>query len=319
MKILCCADVRLGAVCPDNLSADRSHKWQAARADKLEKLAEIARKSSDSYLLLFGHIFGRKQVPESVVDSLFKVVRGAEPVQVLLLLNREEADRISYRKEIPKNLFLLSPGRTERYLDHNLAAHTTWEAVELQLSEHEPFFVHWNEEGLYTVSGEETPILSFEPVGFEEAQGRDFGYSMIGWREEQIEQWKVIRNQSFTYATVEVKILPGDRQEDIRQKILHAVNEFSPDTFLRINLLGRSAFGLTIQADTLAVQLQNRFFQVEAFDNTVMDLDEESFAHDISLRSEFVRLALQDETLSESERTRLIGLGWNALGGRTES
>ena len=47
-----------------------------------------------------------------------------------------------------------------------------------------------------------------------------------------------------------------------------------------------------------------------------MDIDEEAFENDISLRSEFVRLALQDDSLSESERNRLISCGWNALNGR---
>ena len=45
----------------------------------------------------------------------------------------------------------------------------------------------------------------------------------------------------------------------------------------------------------------------------------EAFENDISLRSEFVRLALQDDSLSESERNRLISCGWNALNGREVS
>ena len=57
-------------------------------------------------------------------------------------------------------------------------------------------------------------------------------------------------------------------------------------------------------------------FYAEVFDNTSMDIDEETFETDISLRSEFVRLALRDGSLSESERNRIISAGWNALGGK---
>ena len=46
-----------------------------------------------------------------------------------------------------------------------------------------------------------------------------------------------------------------------------------------------------------------------------MDIDEKAFETDISLRGEFVRLALQDGSISESERSRLISLGWSALSG----
>ena len=97
------------------------------------------------------------------------------------------------------------------------------------------------------------------------------------------------------------------------------IRSIDRDTFLRITLTGRSAFGLTMNSDALKSQLQNRVFYVEVYDNTVMDIDEESFETDISLRSEFVRLALQDGSLSESERNRLISLGWNALSGREVS
>ena len=88
---------------------------------------------------------------------------------------------------------------------------------------------------------------------------------------------------------------------------------------MRVTLTGRSAFGLTMNSDVLKKQLQNRIFFVEVYDNTVMDIDEEAFETDISLRSEFVRLALQDDSLSESERNRLISCGWNALNGREVS
>ena len=97
------------------------------------------------------------------------------------------------------------------------------------------------------------------------------------------------------------------------------IRSIERDTFLRVTLTGRSAFGLTMSSDALKSQLQNRIFFAEVYDNTVMDIDEKAFETDISLRSEFVRLALQDGSLSESERNRLISLGWNALSGREVS
>ena len=97
------------------------------------------------------------------------------------------------------------------------------------------------------------------------------------------------------------------------------IRSIERETFLRVTLTGRSAFGLTMSSDALKSQLQNRIFFAEVYDNTVMDIDEKAFETDISLRSEFVRLALQDGSLSESERNRLISLGWNALSGREVS
>jgi hypothetical protein len=47
-----------------------------------------------------------------------------------------------------------------------------------------------------------------------------------------------------------------------------------------------------------------------------MEVDRNALENDISLQSEFVRLVLQDESLSETERSRLISCGWNALNGK---
>ena len=78
-------------------------------------------------------------------------------------------------------------------------------------------------------------------------------------------------------------------------------------------------FGMIINASALKEQLQKQIFFADIFDNTVMDINEESFENDISLSSEFVRLAMQDEGLSETERNRIISFGWNALNGKEVS
>ena len=114
---------------------------------------------------------------------------------------------------------------------------------------------------------------------------------------------------------IDLKIMPEDDQKEIIRKINNAVKSIAFDTFVRITIMGRLAFGMMLDVDALKKQLQNRIFFVEVYDNTVMDIDAEAFENDISLRSEFVRLALQDDSLSESERSRLISCGWNALKG----
>ena len=139
------------------------------------------------------------------------------------------------------------------------------------------------------------------------------------WKEEELGEYTVKVDQGYAYQSIELKIIPEDDQKGILRKINNAVRDVDYNTFLRITITGRSAFGLMINVDALKKQLQNRIFFVETYDNTVMDIDEEAFENDISLRSEFVKLALQDDSLSESERNRLISCGWNALNGREVS
>lgn len=321
MKLLFCSDIRLGAVCAENLDVKLSHRWQAARTEKLADLVDQAAQNNAMYVVLFGNMFGQERVSESVIDSLFTAVKEDSNIQVLAFLIADEFNRISYRNDVPENLHLICTQTADSYTDDNIALRIDQGVAELQLSDNEPIFIKETQENGFVVSGlsEEQVIPSFEPTGFEDAEGLVCGYGILEWTDEKLGQMVVIKDQKYAYKSIELKILPGDGQKEFIRKINAAIKDIDIDTFLRIAIVGRSAFGLTLNGDALEAQLQNRIFFVEVYDNTIMDIDEEAFENDISLRSEFVRLALQDNSLSESERNRLISCGWNALNGKEMS
>ena len=321
MKILLCSDVRLGAVCTENLDVKLSHKWQTARTEKLADLVDQAAQNNATYVALFGNMFGQERVSESVIDALFNAVKEDGDIQVLTFLITDEFNRISYRNDVPENLHLICTQTADSYTDDNIALRIDKGVVELQLADNDPIFIKKESENGFVVSGmeDDQSIPSFEPIGFEDAEGLVCGYGILEWADEELGQYIITKNQKYAYKAIELKILPGDGQKEILRKINTAVKDVDIDTFLRIAIVGRSAFGLTLNGDALEKQLQSRIFFVEVYDNTIMDIDEEAFENDISLRSEFVRLALQDDSLSESERNRLISCGWNALNGKEVS
>lgn len=321
MKLLLCADVRLGAACTENLGVNLSHKWQAARTEKLTDLIDKAAQNNASYVALYGQMFGQERVSESVIDSLFDAVKEDENIHVLAFLAANEYNRINYRNDIPENLHLICTQTADSYLDDNVALRMEKGATELQLSDNAPIWIKKDANNSYAISGigGDRTIPSFEPIGFDDAQAETFGYAVIEWSEEEILGCHIMNGQKYAFQSIELKILPEDGQKEIIRRINAAVAKIAFDTFLRITIIGRSAFGLMLNGDALKKQLQSRIFFVEVYDNTIMDIDEEAFENDISLRSEFVRLALQDDSLSESERNRLISCGWNALNGREVS
>ena len=219
---------------------------------------------------------------------------------------------------ISENLHLLCVQIQDSYTDDNIALRIEKGVIELQLADNDAITIRKNAAGQYVICGtaEDCTLPSFEPIGFEDAEGLSCGYGVLEWSEETLGSYVFSPDQKYAYRSIELKILPEDDKKEIERKIQNAVRDIDRDTFLRVTITGRSAFGLTISGDGLKNQLQNRIFYAEVYDHTVMDIDEAAFENDISLRSEFVRLALQDDTLSESERNRLISCGWNALNGR---
>ena len=320
-KILLCADVRLGTVSTEKLDIKQSQKWQAARNGKFVDLIDKAAQNNATYVALFGKLFGQERVTESVIDTLFQAVREDSGITVLVFLSAIEYKRVSYRNDIPQNLHLINMEKQDSFLDDNIALRINAGAAELQLGDNESIVIRKEEAGKYVISGfsDTAAIPSFEPTGFEDAQDNKFGFGILEWTEGRLGQYQIKGGSKYAFKAIELKIMPEDDQKEIIRKINNAVRTIDIDTFLRITITGRSAFGLNINNDTLKNQLQGRIFFVEVYDNTIMDIDEESFENDISLRSEFVRLALQDSSLSESERNRLISLGWNALSGKEVS
>ena len=321
MKMLLCTDIRLGALCTENLDIRLSHKWQAARTEKFAELMDLAARNHVAYIALFGSLFGRKRVSESVIDTLFAAVKEEKHIQVLTFLSAEEYNRINYRNDVPENLHLICTQTADSYTDDSIALRINKHTAEIQLADNDPVCIRKAAAGSYVLSlpaGQQT-IPSFEPIGFEDAEGLFWGYGILEWSETQIGPYSLVKNQKYAFQAMALKILPSDGPRGILRKINTATKNVAVDTFLRITLVGRSAFGITLNGDALKTQLQSRIFFAEVYDNTLMDVDEDAFENDISLRSEFVRLALQDDSLSESERNRLICCGWNVLNGKEVS
>lgn len=321
IKMLVCADLRLGAVSAERLDIKQSHTWQTARNEKYANLIDKASQSNATYIALCGQLFGQARITESVIDTLFLAIREEPSISVFAFLDAGEYKRIFYRSDIPENLHLINMQAQNSYLDDHIALRVKDSAVELQLGENDAILVSRDPTGHYILNGisGNNVVPSFEPTGFEDAQDAQCGYGIIEWTEDKLGQFKVIHDSKYSFKAVELKILPEDDEKEILRKINNMIRSIERDTFLRVTLTGRSAFGLTMSSDALKSQLQNRIFFAEVYDNTGMDIDEKAFETDISLRSEFVRLALQDGSLSESERNRLISLGWNALSGREVS
>ena len=317
MKMLFCTNVQLGINCAENMEIKYMHKWKTARTEQFAELYDKAIREHASYIALFGDLFGQERVSESLIDSFFQAVSSEASVQTLAFLDLKEYTRIVYRKDIPTNLHLLCIEKTEQYTDKNIAARITQKGADFKLRKKDVVSVEKTPNGSWHMIGIKNAgeLLSFEPTGFEEIE-RKYGYSFVEWEQDGALKYEEVCEQHFQYETEILKIAPEDTAKDILQKATTLVRNMKPDTILRLEVRGRAAFALPIPLTQIREKLESRIFFAKVFDNTIMDVNEAEFENDISLRSEFVRLALRDESLSETERNRLIRCGWSALSGK---
>ena len=316
MKMLLCTDIRLGIGCAEDMEIKYVHKWKKGRLGYFSDLYDKALREHASYIVLLGDLFGQERVTESLIDSLFQIAGDMPSIHSLLFLDQKEYSRIAYRKEIPDNLHFLCAVNAGEYKDRNIAARALENGVDIKFVKK---IIHierkdlgnWQMDGLK--KGKD--VLSFEPVGFEKTETK-YGYSCLEWEIDGELKYSEVYEQHFQYETAILQVDPQDNTKDILQKATSLVRSMRPETILRVEVRGRAAFALPIPLTQIREKLESRVFYAKVFDGTVMDVNEAEFENDISLRSEFVRLALRDESLSETERNRLIRCGWSALSGK---
>ncbi len=321
MKMLLTDQLQLGAVCAEQLSVSQAHTWHQSRLECFTELLTIARQHHAGYLAITGRLLGHSHIPESLIDTLFQLMQEHSDICFLVFLPDTELQRLSYRKEIPENLFLLHMDSEDTYLDDEIALRIAQSGVEFQLADHPSVWLHYRQSGGsdVVVEGESLPLPCFEPTGFEDASRGSYGVLCIEWDEQMLPSARQIHSQRYSYHEARLELSPVETQREILQKLRQSAAKLDRNTFLRLTVCGRTAFGITLDAATMKQELEKRVFYAQIFDTTEMDIDTQAFETDISLSSEFVRLALADDSLSDTERSRLISRGWNALGGKAVS
>lgn len=313
MKLFLCSNLRLGESCTGNLSVPLSHQWAQKRNEKFGELLNAADREEAQCAVLAGRLFGTAHVPESLVDVLFDAVRAHEDLPVIACVNEPEYRRLTSRSDIPANLHLLTQEGEAVYSDGAVEVASAEEGILFRTSDISEAFLIKDVAGTFFDGAKRLP--AFEPSGFEDASDGKYGYTLIttdggGYITE------AKGGPLFSYRTVTVESQPEDTAEDLMRMADRRLADTDENTFVRLVVTGATAFAETLDTEALKEHLQEKVFFAEVFDNTAMEVDRNALENDISLQSEFVRLVLQDESLSETERSRLISCGWNALNGK---
>lgn len=312
MKFFLTSDLRVGMECTESISVEAAHRWAQAVTEKLDTILEKAIRMGADLAIFPGRVFNSIYVPESAVDALLDTIRANRDLPVILCPDSETHLRLSVRKDLPDNLILLCEddetmtiGKTElSRSEGGITIRVPSENVTAELTD---------VAGVFFDGAVRLP--SFEPSGWEEAENGVFGYAVMDTGQNTHKTF-CTKETRFKYRNAEVNVEPDDDAQALRSKSEKAAADCGGDTFLRLTLKGKTAFARAVDTAALREYLQGKVFAAEVFDNTVMVVDERALENDISLQSEFVRLVLQDDSLSEAERGRLITCGWNALCGR---
>lgn len=109
-----------------------------------------------------------------------------------------------------------------------------------------------------------------------------------------------------------------DGEEDwyvfMERAICELKREFSSDSLVKVILSGAHKTQFEADAETLAARLNEEYFFAKVYDRTTLEITDEDYKNDKSVRGEFVR-AVWESDLPPSKKSAVITLGLNALKG----
>lgn len=155
-----------------------------------------------------------------------------------------------------------------------------------------------------------------EGRGFDECG--EHGFVLLDINEEKGE----IASQFVPFASRRLYTIPVDvTGARTTMEVLSRMREetdraaYDESSLVKYELVGALDVESVIDLDFLVQQFRDRFYFVRIKDSTHYAVDIESFAHDMSLRGEFIRTVLDREELSIEEQASVIHYGLQALAG----
>jgi len=284
MKVAHFQDPLIGMIADVYLSSKQEQEWQQSRLQAFDRACENAMEKGAQRILITGSLFSDDYIAHDLVSQTFRLM-DEKKIDFILMPSQSDRQIIQYQKELPDNLTILDDGSSASVLGDDL-----------------------------NTAVQQNPALALENYGFDGPENS--GYYLVESASDGTCTSEQIELALHRFVTVRVEVGREDHQQSVFLKCISATKGLTGKDFVRIVLFGSVDVDAFIQPDELCDKLRERFYYLEIFNACKLELDEQAYANDISLKSEFVRLVLADDTLSEAEKSRIVQCGWNALRGK---
>lgn len=340
MRIAHIHEPLIGVIADVYMSAAQDNTWQKARISAFQNACESAVEQKADCILLSGRLFGEVYVTNDVISEVLKIIRQTS-CTVVWKPDAAGLRYLEHNDDCPENLMLLTKQQMGYRIGNvsimsfsaidNAASECNIlvtdaegmmsdEALRLLAKSAPKLMYIVSDEAFYTRDGKTFApgkAAKVEPAGFEDAGAS--GYYMLDFAKGKMTGKEFVETRVYRFKTIGIPVESEDDQKSVLHKCMKATAGLTDHDFVRLVLTGAVDVETFISTDEIRDTLKNRFFYLEVFNECELKLDEDTYATDISLKSEFIRIVMADDTLSENEKSRIIQCGWNALRGKVLS
>lgn len=350
MTFLHCGDIHLDSGMERNLTAAQARERNAEICATFARMATYAAEQAVTAVIIAGDLFDAPRVTARIADFVLDTVRATPGVDFLYL--RGNHDLFGFEgQDLPENLKTFGPEWTYyRYGNVTVAGmnleREKWEACyeELDLPEETVNIVTLHGQ-ISTQPGEElialpklrnknvdylalghihsyrTGVLDdrgawsycgcLEGRGFDELGPK--GFVLLHVEGNRVKQ-EFVPFARRILEEVQVDISGLTSVSRILAAAQDALRETDAGSLVKLTLTGSYTLETRKDLHFLQKMLEGRFYLLKVKDESRLQIEEETYARDISLKGEFIRLVMASDR-SDEEKERIICYGIRALSG----
>ena len=352
MKIIHCSDLHLDSALRTHLTPEKARERNAELCASFGRMVRFAVHEGVSAVLIAGDLFDSAHVSDLTADYVLEQIRSAPTVTFFCIRgNHDEYHPAFADIQMPENLVTfgsvweshrcgdvvitamepegsgwltlyddlnLDPWETNIVMLHGqISAQPESEQIALPLlrGKHIRYLalghLHAYQKAPLDLDGEFCYSGCLEGRGFDECGEK--GFALLEVSGGRIHS-RFVPFASRRLHEISVDITGAETVTQILRLMEDAAAEIPQDDLVKFILQGD--YTLQTQKDQVFWQkaLADRFWFVKIDDETNLRISREDYAHDASLKGEFVRLVLASER-DETEKARIISCGIRALSG----
>ena len=349
MKLIHCADIHLDSPMETNLSADKARERKLEIRSTFSRMVRNAAEEGVEAILIAGDLFDGARVTKSTENYVLDLIASHPMIDFYYLAgNHDQGSALANSAQLPANLYTFGKvWSTYRRGNVAITGASVADAETLSLNSDDVniLLLHGQERRSAGVAGEDIihlgrfkkknidyaalgHIHEYRPIRLDTRgiacysgclEGRGFdecgtkGYVLLEVEGGRISH-RFVPFATRTLHTVECDITGFSSALDLEERMLASVKDILQKDMVKVNLKGTRPAEAMLDLAHLRGILAERFYFAKVKDETRLSINAEDYAHDISLKGEFVRRVMAS-SLSDSEKERVIACGFRALSG----
>lgn len=355
MKIIHCSDVHLDSKLAANLSSDKALEQRNYLLSQFSKFVTAAKEQGVRIILIAGDLFDSQHPTLKSRDYVLDTVKKSPDIDFLYLAgNHEKQGLFSGLSDMPKN-FIIFGDEWQSVEYGNICISSAFMSDELGDAFYDGLKLDTDKFNIVMLHGEVQSRSGADTVNirllknkgidylalghyhtYSEVEldkrgtgaysgclfGRGFdecgekGYILLDIDEEKrkfTREWVVFPSRLLCETEVDISGL--EKYSEIRGAVAQSIESIPSDSLVKIVLIGEQSPQSQRDLSHLTEDFKSNFYFLKIYDETVPKKDYSDYLNDISLRGEFIRLIVGDDSLTDTEKRDILNYGYKALSG----